>query len=120
MLISKDTLSGSDDGRNILIAATATLGDTIHTAPSDSKLLDEIWLWAMNTGPDDLKLTLEWGGVTSPDDLIELTIPQEDGPIVIVPGWVLKGNSTPKVVTAFAETTNLLTIGGYVNRISQA
>jgi hypothetical protein len=42
---SKLVLSGSTDGRMVLVAATATLGTTIHTAHATDQ--DEIWLWAV-------------------------------------------------------------------------
>jgi hypothetical protein len=37
---------------------------------------------------------------------------------LVSPGLVLKGNATPLVVTAFAATTNVVAVYGYVNRIS--
>jgi len=117
-LFSKITLSGSTDGRAIKVAATATAGTTIHTASSTATVYDEIWLYAQNTDTTARKLTIEWGGTSSPDDLIELTIPAESGLTLVAPGLVLKGNSTPLVVRAFAATTNVITIHGFVNRIA--
>jgi hypothetical protein len=115
---SKLVLSGSTDGRAIKVAATATPGTTIHTASSTATHFDEIWLYAQNTDTTARKLTIEWGSTSSPDDLIEITIPAESGLTLVAPGLVLKGNATPLVVTAFAATTNVVTIHGYVNRIS--
>ena len=115
---AKQTLSGSTDGKAIKVAATATPGTTIHTGSSTATTLDEVWLYAMNTDTTDRKLTIEWGGVTSPDDLIEYTVKAESGLYLIVPGLVLKGNATPLVIRAFAATANVITITGYVNRIS--
>lgn len=115
---SKITLSGSTDGRPIKVAATATPGTTIHTASSTATTYDEIWLWAMNTDTTDRKLTVEFGGTTAPDDLIEFTVKAENGLYLISPGLVLKGNATPLVVKAFAASANVVTILGYVNRIT--
>jgi hypothetical protein len=115
---TKTILSGSTDGLPILVAATATAGTTIHTASSSTSVLDEIWIYAMNTAAASKKLTVEFGGTTSPDHLFELTIQPESGLVLVVPGLILKGNATPLVVRAFAETTNVVTISGYVNRIS--
>lgn len=115
---SKITLSGSTDGRAILVAATATPGTTIHTASSTATTFDEIWLYAQNTDTTDRKLTVEWGSTSAPGDLIEQTITAESGLVLVVPGLVLKGNASPLVVRAFAATTNVLTIHGYVNRIT--
>jgi hypothetical protein len=115
---TKLVLSGSTDGRAIKVAATATPGTTIHTGSATATTHDEIWLYAMNTDTTARKLTIEWGGTSSPDDLIELTIPAESGLTLVAPGLVIKGNATPLIVTAFAATADVITIHGYVNRIS--
>jgi hypothetical protein len=115
---SKLVLSGSTDGRAIKVAATATPGTTIHTGSSTATTIDEIWLYATNTDTTARKLTIEWGGTSSPDDLIELTIPAESGLTLVAPGLIIKGNATPLVVRAFAASANVVTIHGYVNRIS--
>ena len=115
---SKQILSGSTDGRAIKVAATATAGTTIHTASSTTTTLDEVWIYAQNTDTTDRKLTIEWGGTTAPDDLIEYTVKAENGLYLIIPGLILKGNATPLVVRAFAATANVITITGYVNRIT--
>jgi hypothetical protein len=81
--------------------------------------MDEIWLYAVNSDTTDRKLTIEWGGTSSPDDLIEQTITAESGLILIVPGLLLSGDgSSAKTVRAFAATANVVMIGGYVNRIA--
>ena len=115
---SKLVLSGSTDGRAIKVAATATPGTTIHTGSSTATTIDEIWLYATNTDTTARKLTIEWGGTSSPDDLIELVIPAEAGLTLVVPGLLIKGNATPLVVRAFAASANVVTVHGYVNRIS--
>ena len=115
---SKLVLSGSTDGKLIKVAQTATAGTTIHTGSATATTLDEVWLYAVNSDSTDRKLTIEWGGVSSPDDLIEFTVPAEDGLYLIVAGLVIKGNATPLVVRAFAATANVISIGGYVNRIT--
>jgi hypothetical protein len=114
----KLTLSGSTDGRAVKVAATATAGTTIHTGPSSATVVDEVWLYAMNTDTTARKLTIEWGGTSAPDDLIELTIPAESGLTLVAPGLLIKGNGTPLVVRAFAASADVVTIHGYVNRIS--
>ncbi len=115
---SKLTLSGSTDGRAIKVAATGTPGTTVHTGSATATVFDEVWLYAQNTSGSPVKLTVEWGGTSAPDDLIEITIPAESGLTLVVPGLVLKGNATPLVVSAFAATTNVVTIVGYVNQIA--
>lgn len=112
---AKMKLSGSTSGRQIKVVQTGTLGTTIHTAVAGATDYDEIWLYAVNSSAATVKLTIEWGGVSSPDDLIEVSIPAEAGYILVVPGLVLNG---ALVVTAFAGTGNVVLIGGFVNRIT--
>lgn len=113
--LTKIVLSGSTNGRAIKVAATATPGTLLHTAGavSGASNHDEVYLWAQNTDPASLKLTLEWGGVTVPDDLIEVTLAGEAGPKLVVPGWPLENSL---ILRAFAASANLITIFGYVIR----
>lgn len=115
---TKNHLSGSTDGRMIKVAATATAGTTIHTGPTNTAHFHEVWLYAVNSSASDVKLTVEWGNTTSPDDLIEYTVKAENGLYLIVPGLVLQGNATALVVRAFAATANVINIAGYVNEIA--
>ena len=112
---SKVLLSGSTNGKQIKVAATATAGTTIHTATSGATNLDEIWLYAVNSSSSAVKLTIEWGEATAPDGNIEVTVPAEDGYMLVVPGLLLQNSL---VVKAFAGTTNVILINGYVNRIT--
>jgi hypothetical protein len=115
---SKIHLSGSTDGKLIKVAQTATAGTTIHTGSSTATTYDEVWLYAVNSDTTDRKLTIEFGGTSVPDDLIEQTITAESGLLLVVPGLVIKGNATALVVRAFAATANVVMVGGYVNRIT--
>ncbi len=115
---TKSILSGSTDGKQIKVAATATAGTLIHTGSTTPATLHEVWLYAVNTSASDVKLTIEWGGVASPDDHIEYTVKAENGLYLIVPGLLIKGNATALVVRAFAATTNVICISGYVNVIA--
>lgn len=110
---SKLKLSGSTDGKQIKVAATATAGTTIHTAHATA--LDEVWLWAVNSSTSAVKLTIEWGEATAPDGNIEVTVPAESGYMLVVPGMVLTNSL---VVKAFAGTANVILLNGYVNRIA--
>jgi hypothetical protein len=113
---SKHVLSGTPaDGRNVKVAATATAGTLIHTAIAGTSDLDEIWLYACNTSAADLKMTIEYGGVASPDDLTEVTIATEAGWVLVCPGLLLQNGL---IVRAFDATGNVTMINGYVNRIT--
>ncbi len=111
--VTKLILSGSTDGRGVKVVATATAGTLIHTAHATN--LDELWLFGVNSDTVDRKLTMEMGGVTVPDDLVEFTVPAEDGLHLIVPGLILTGSV---VIRAWAAAANVLVLYGYVNRIA--
>jgi len=111
---SKELLSGSTQGKQIKVVQTATAGTLIHTAVSGTTDLDEIWLYAVNSSASAVKLTIEWGEATAPDGNIEVTVPAEDGYMLVVPGLLLQNGLT---VRAFAGTANVILINGYVNRI---
>lgn len=113
--IAKVALSGGSNGKAIKVVAVATLGTTIHTAQSGTAGFDEVWIYATNHDIVSRLLTIEFGGVTVPDNIIEQTIPSQSGAILIVPGWILQNSL---VVTAFAAAANVITCGGFVNRIS--
>lgn len=105
-------------GLGIKVAATATAGTAIHTASTTATTIDEIWLYAVNTSTSSVKLTIEWGEATAPDGNIELTVLPEAGLVTVIPGLVLQGNATARVVRAFAGTADVVVLYGFVNRIA--
>ena len=113
---TKTLLSGSTNGKAIKVAQTATAGTTIHTAVSGTSSLDEVWLYAHNSSASAVKLTLEWGEATAPDGNIEINIGAEGTGLVLVAPGLLLQNSL--VIKAFAGSANVITLTGYVNRIS--
>lgn len=116
---TKVALSGSTQGKPIKVAATATTGTTIHATGTSSSIIDEIWLYAYNSSTAYVTLTVEYGGTTAPDQNIKIDIPPTSGLTLVVPGLILTGTgAAANNVTAFAGTANVITISGYVNRIS--
>lgn len=112
-------LSGSTVGRQIKVVATSTPGTTIHATGTSATVFDEIWLYASNSDTTDRKLTIEWGGVTSPDDLLEVTIPAESGDVLVVAGKRLTGTgAAATTVKAFCASANVVMISGNVNRMT--
>lgn len=73
---------------------------------------------AATAASQNVRLTVQWGGTTAVDDDITYTLTNQNGLYLICPGLVLQGNATPKVVRAFADVANVVTIHGYVNRIT--
>lgn len=116
---SKIPFSGSTNGRAVLVNTTSSNTCVVHTGSTNTSVQHEIWLYAQNTDTTDRKLTIEFGGVTSPNDLIESTITAEGGLILVIPGLILTGNSsTAPRITAFAATANVVTLHGYVTVVS--
>lgn len=111
---SKQLLSGSTNGKPIAVAATATPGTVIHTAVSGTSSIDEVWLYAVNSSTTAVKLTIEFGGTTTAEN-IELTVSGESGLVLVTPGLVLQNGL---VIRAFAGTASVINISGYVNRIA--
>jgi hypothetical protein len=113
---TKIKLSGSTDGLGILVDDNATAGKTIHTGPSDTDQMDEVWIYAANYDTTDRKLTIEYG-TASAGGIIEQTITAEAGLTLVIPGLIIVGNGSPKVIAAFAATTSAIQLFGYANRI---
>ena len=113
---SKHLLSGSTNGKNISVTGNATgSAVTVHTAISGTSNLDEIWLYATNTSGTARVLTIEFGGTTDQDDLIELEIAADSGMTLIIPGLLLQNSL---LVKAWAASANVINLNGYVNRIT--
>jgi hypothetical protein len=116
---SKVLLSGSTQGKAIKVAATASAGTTIHATGTSATIEDEIWLYAYNSSATAVVLTIQFGGTTAVDNDIKLSIPATSGLTLVVPGLILTGTgSAANTVAAYAATTNVITISGYVNRIT--
>lgn len=113
---SRVLLSGSTNGKAVQIAATATPGTTFHTAVTGTTSFDEVYAWVNNTSASAVNLTIEWGGTGAANQIVTtLSIPANSPPIPILTGQVMQNGL---VIAAFAGTTNVLNITGYVNRIA--
>lgn len=117
---SKIPLSGNTTGMGILInsGSVGVAGPTIHTGSSSTSVTDEVWIYAVNYDGTDRKLTMQYGGVTAGTNEIEFTVKAESGLYLIVPGLLLVGHGTPKVITAYAATNTSIVVYGYCNRIT--
>ena len=113
--VSRIPLSGSTHGRGIKVAATSSAGDTIHTATASASDCDVVTLYAYNSSASAVNLTLHWGGTTAVDDDIKLSIPATSGLTLVTPDMVLRNSL---IVKAYAGTTNVVTIHGFVNRVA--
>lgn len=116
---SKLHLSGSTGGQPIKISANASSGNLIHTTGISASVIDEVWLYATNTSASAVTLTVEYGGVTNPDNRIILSIPATSGLTLVLPGLTLSGTgSVGREVRVFAGTGSVVNVVGYVNRVA--
>ena len=113
--VSRIPLSFSTHGRGIKVAATSSPGTDIHTATSSTSDCDVVTLYAYNSSASAVNLTLQWGGTTSVDDDIKLSIPATSGLTLLVPDLVLRNSL---VVSAYASSANVIMIHGYSNRVT--
>lgn len=113
----KIPFSGSTQGKPIKIAQTSTPGTAIHTTGTSATVVDAIYLWAFNSDTVDRTLTIEFGGVSAPDQNVVLTVPFKQGLVYVIDGLILLGNgSTGLAVTGFASSANVITVSGFVLR----
>jgi len=112
MAISKVILSGSTDGKPIVITTTESPGNLIHRASATE--IDEIWIYLNNTSDTSVVTTIQWGLTTTVGSIIQ-NVPGQAGLYLAIPGLVLTNNS---IVTVFASVSDVITVLGFVNRIS--
>lgn len=104
MKLSKEPLSSSINGGGIKLYTTV-----VH----DPVELDELWLYAMNTGIDEVKVTLLFGLTESGGSIKEIHVPATGTLMLIVPGLPLKPGQT---VRAFTDKEDTVMLHGFVNR----
>jgi hypothetical protein len=101
------------------VTVSASPPTTVHATGTSSTIQDEVWLYAYNSSASATVLTIQWGGVTSVDNEIKLTIPAVSGLTLVVPGLIITGDGAiANTVAAYAGTANVITVSGYVNRIA--
>ena len=116
---TKTLLSASSQGQPIIVVATASSGTTIHATGTSSSIIDEVWLYANNTSTSPVLLTVQFGGTGAVQNAKPITLAPQSGDVLIVAGLPLTGDGTNATTTrAFAATASVVTISGYVNRIS--
>lgn len=115
--ISKLILTGSNQGRPILVTASGSTGTTIHTTLSSSTTVDEIWIYATNNDSSQRNLTVEYG-TTGASSEISVGIPSKSGLSIVLAGTILTGTgSDVSVIRAYSDVSDKISLIGYVNRI---
>ena len=108
---SKVLLSGCTDGQPMLINPTV-VGSSVTVHESHATALDEVWLYAANTDAStDRKLHLSFDGGSSTS--VSVTIPDNTGLILVLPGFMLTNGVT---VSAYASAADKINLFGWVNR----
>jgi hypothetical protein len=91
----------------------------VHTTGISATIIDRIYLFAFNSDTVDRLLTVEFGGTTAPDQNISVNIPFKQGLVLVIDGLPLLGNGAAGLsVTAFAAATNVVTVSGWVFRVT--
>ena len=109
-------------GRRFVVnSVTASAADVFHVVPSASTYKDECWVYAHNFGTSDVDVTFLWGLTGMPtlstadiQEAVDVTIPFKSGRALIFDGALLLHSLSAAV---FADTTNVISIDGFVNRI---
>jgi hypothetical protein len=114
MSYSINFLSASvSGGFPIQIGVTGSPGTIIHSGVAGTSQIDEVFLYANNTGNQFSPLVLEVGG-TGFFNRIVMTIATQDSPQLILQGWPLNSGA---VIRGFSPSgSGLFIIGGYVQR----
>ena len=116
MAISPRVLSGSTNGRGVVITSTtAGSGNILHTTVTGAgaTTFDETYIYGMNLTTTAKLLTLNAGGTAS-GDKVRFSVPERgQGPFLLIPGWRYNGGVT---IRAYATAASKVSCHGYVNR----
>lgn len=116
---TKVLLSSSATGVPTTVVATASTGTTIHTTGTSASIIDEVWLYSTNTSATAVTLTIQYGGTGAVQHATSISIPAQSGLTLVIPGLILTGDgTTASIIRAFASVASVVTVSGYVNRIS--
>lgn len=92
-------------GRMVKVAATGTAGTLVHLHKTASPF-QRVRIEAVNTTTTAKLLTIEWAGVSDPDDLIKINLAPQRGPVLICDWLIERG----KKIGAFAATANVIVL----------
>jgi hypothetical protein len=114
-IYTKQLLSASIDGQQIVIGGTSVTASTIiHTAPSGSAYMDEVWIYAYNDNMTSRVLNIAWGSLNESSSITRYDITSQGGRVLIIDGkLIMNGRS----VYAYCSTSGSIFIDGFVNRI---
>ena len=119
--ISKFPLSASLDGSPILVT---TAGNSIHTFPTDTRAIEELYLYASNLTTANLNLSMSFS--TASSDAFSLTagnfvitpINAQNGLTLCYPGIAHASRTSNEPLSVYVKTNpaQALNVSGYVIR----
>lgn len=114
---SKATFSQDLAGNGFALGTSKT---AIHRSGTDINKAGEIWLYVSNYGTAAQVVTIGWcdtsaGGTGG--SAIKASIPASSGPVLVIPGLILRGNTPELWINAQSSGTSALVVYGYVNKI---
>jgi hypothetical protein len=109
---SKQLLTNSTNGKQILVTSSVAPGDFIHIASNSSTTIDEVFLYGINNSSIPVTASVLWGN-TGSIDTIQTTLPALSGRVQIADGRLLANGLS---IRAYS-TGNSCSFDGFVNRI---
>ena len=93
----------------------------IHQTSTSSNILDELWLWVKNSGPDEQPVIISLGDNANIGNQVPCLVPG-NSVVLVVPGIPVCGDGTTQITVSangpFFMTADMLSVFGYINRIS--
>lgn len=112
----KGFISGSSNGKMVVVSASSSPGTIVHTAISGSANKEEVWIYGTNRHTSNVGLIIEWGGTSSADQ-IPLSLQPGAGLNLLVPGLPLNNSLVVRAYVSASSTINLINLVGFTNQI---
>ena len=110
MTTTRRSLTGSVGGVGIKVTSTSSAVEVhSHDSTFNHSQFDELHLWAYNAHTSAVTLTIQWGGTTSPDNLLPISI-NSGSFLKVVDGMHIGADLA---VNAVAGTANKIILYGY-------
>lgn len=111
--VTRTPLSGKTNSLPIAVTASASPGNTTHTATAASGVMDEVWLWITNSGLVEATVTFEF--VQGASTVTKAVGVPPRGEFLVCPG-ISYGDGV--VIKAFSDIDDgSIVVDGHVNRM---
>lgn len=126
------TFSGDPTGSGVALLSDHE--SYVHRAGTDSNITYETWIYALNADTADYTATIYWattGGINEETGYFEageergstiiVNVPAQEGPVLIIPGFILLGNGVELWISATTDKASPgISIYGYINKITNS